>query len=178
DGTGDLEVQARVLDSAVDAALNRTRAPSVDIVGYSAGGVIARLWVADLGGASLSRRVVTIGSPHHGTDIAGFAANLAPSSCPTACQQLAEDSDLLEELNAEDETPDGPKWVSMWTTTDELVVPPESAALDGAVNFSVQSVCGDAAIAHGDLPRTPSVIALTIKELGRALPSTPAASDC
>ncbi|MEO8330675.1 MAG: lipase, partial [Candidatus Nanopelagicales bacterium] len=178
DGTGDLEVQARVLDSAVDAALTRTRAPSVDIVGYSAGGVIARLWVADLGGASLARRVVTIGSPQHGTDVAGFAASLAPSSCPTACQQLAEDSDLLRGLNGDDETPDGPLWVSMWTTTDELVVPPESAALDGAVNFSVQSVCGGAAIAHGDLPRTPSVIALTMKELGRAIPSPPTASDC
>lgn len=178
DGTNDLRLQAEVLDGAVNAALVRTGAASVDVVGYSAGGVIARLWVADLGGGNVARRVLTIGTPHHGTDVAGLASAFAPDSCPTACQQLATDSDLLRELNAHDETPDGPLWVSLWTTSDELVVPPESAALDGALNFSVQSVCGSGAIEHGDLPRNPEVIALTVRELGQALPRLPTASDC
>ena len=178
DGTGDLRVQAQLLDAAVASALERTGAPSVDIVGYSAGGVVARLCVADMGGASLARRVLTIGSPHHGTDVARLAAGLGATDCQLACQQLVPDSDLLRQLNAGDETPDGPLWVSMWTTSDEIVIPVVSAHLDGAVNFSIQSVCGAAPIEHGDLPRNPSVIALTIEELNQAVPSIPRSGDC
>jgi hypothetical protein len=30
-----------------------------------------------------------LGSPHHGTGVAGVAVDLVPSPCPTACQQPA-----------------------------------------------------------------------------------------
>ena len=52
DGTGDLREQAEVLDDAVQRALERTGAASVDLVGYSAGGVTVRLWTRDFGGAA------------------------------------------------------------------------------------------------------------------------------
>lgn len=174
DGTGDLRVQSDVLDDAVQSALSRTGADSVDVVGFSAGGVIARLWVKDKGG-SLARRVVTLGSPQHGTDLAGLAGDLTPDTCPIGCQQLAVDSDLLRGLNAGDETPPGPRWVSIWTINDETVVPPDSASLEGALDFSVQSVCSSANLEHGDLPRDPIVIAMTELELGDADPALPTA---
>ncbi len=176
-GTGDLDEQAGVLEDAVDRALERTGADSVDVVGYSAGGVTARLWVRDHGGASQARRVVTIGSPHHGTDLAGLAGDLAPDSCPEACRQLAPDSDLLRELN-DDETPAGPLWVSIWTTDDQVVVPPDSAALDGALELTIQSVCPGAVVSHGDLPRDPSVIAVVLEQLGVDAPSVPGTDIC
>ena len=53
--------------------MDRTGTDSVDVVGYSAGGVIARLFVRDDGGDSVVRRVLTLGSPHHGTDVAALA---------------------------------------------------------------------------------------------------------
>ena len=115
DGAGPLEDQATALGTAAQAALD-AGAPSVDVVGYSAGGVVARLWVAEHGGTDQARRVVTLGSPQHGTDVAGLAAVLAPDSCPAACQELAPDSPLLGRLDRGDETPAGPLWVSIWTT--------------------------------------------------------------
>jgi triacylglycerol esterase/lipase EstA (alpha/beta hydrolase family) len=178
DGLGDLDAQARVLGEAVDSALGDTGAESVDVVGYSAGGVIARLWVRDHGGGSLARRVVTVGSPHHGTDLAGLASDVAPDECPVACQQLQPDSDLLRALNAGDETPAGPAWVSMWTTDDQVVVPPTSADLAGAVDFSLQSVCPGLTVSHGDLPRSPVVAAAVAAELGVADPAVPGREIC
>ena len=107
---GDLRVQAKRLAALADSAADGSDAGSVDVIGYSAGGVIARLFVRDYDGADVVRRVLTLGSPHHGAEVAGSAGELA-GGCPKACEQLAIDSDLLRELNAGDETPAGPRWV-------------------------------------------------------------------
>jgi triacylglycerol lipase len=176
-GTGDLADAAGALGKAVDAALARTGAESVDVVGYSAGGVAARLWVAD-GGADVARRVVTLGSPHHGTSLADLAGDLAAGQCPLGCIQLGIDSDLLSRLNAGDETPDGPTWVSIWTTQDRTVTPPDSARLEGALNLPVQSVCAQARIGHGDLPRDPLVQAMVLAQLAPGEPVPLDADDC
>ncbi len=108
--------------------------------------------------------MVTLGSPQHGTELAGLGA-LFPSACPTACQQLQPDSSLLASLNRGDETPAGPDVVSIWSTEDEVVVPPDSASLQGALNMTVQSVCPAAQVSHGDLPSSPIVDAMVAAEL-------------
>jgi triacylglycerol esterase/lipase EstA (alpha/beta hydrolase family) len=177
DGTGDLHASADALGRAVAAIRTRTGAPSVDLVGYSAGGLIARLWVAD-GHADVVRRVITLGSPHHGTSLADLAGDLAPGQCPVGCQQMASDSDLLAALNRGDETPTGPTWVSIWTTQDETVTPPESARLAGAVNLPLQSVCPDARVSHGELPRDPLVQQMVLTELAAGRPLELGPQDC
>jgi triacylglycerol lipase len=65
DGTGDLRVQAEHLGEVAARVREDAGAASIDVVGYSAGGVVARLWVRDDGGAQVARRVLTLGSPHH-----------------------------------------------------------------------------------------------------------------
>jgi triacylglycerol esterase/lipase EstA (alpha/beta hydrolase family) len=173
-GTGDLHVQAGVLQRAVAA----TGSPSVDVVGYSAGGVTVRLWAQTYDGGSVARRIVTLGSPQHGTDLAALANDLAPGQCPTACRQLATDSSLLRDLNSGDETPDGPAWVSIWTDDDEISTPPQTASLAGALDFSVQQVCPDVRVSHGQLPASPVVIAMVEAQLRRAAPSVPGSEVC
>ncbi len=175
DGTGHLEEQADVLDTAVRDALS-AGAPSVDVVGYSAGGVVTRLWVDRHDGAEVARRVVSLGSPLHGTRLAGLGARFARDQCPQACQELAPGSDLLDSID--DPLPDGLPWLSIWTEYDETVQPPTSARLDGAVNLSLQSVCAAARTSHSELPADPYVTALVLDALGtgplRAPESCPA----
>ncbi len=179
DGTGDLRDRAADLGRAVDDALEETGAPSVDVVGYSAGGVVLRLYVADLGGGSTVRRAVTLSSPHHGTDLAALGLSFGSQTCPEACRQLAPDSDLLRGLNAGDETPEGPTWVALWTEDDETVVPPTSGDLDGAtLAYAVQDVCPDLSVAHADVPRTPAVIAMVDAALGTGAPVEPGPEAC
>lgn len=177
-GTQDLRDQAADLSSAVDAALSATGAASVDLVGYSAGGVVVRYYVAELGGGSHVRRAVTLASPHHGTDLASLAGALGSTACPEACQQLAPDSDLLRGLDAGDETPAGPAWVALWTEDDKTVVPPSSGSLEGALDLDLQDVCPGVHAGHPDVPRTPAVIAIVESVLGTAAPTQPAPSVC
>lgn len=177
DGTGDIAEQAQDLGDQVDAALRRFGAASVDLVGYSAGGVVAREWVRSFGGAGIARRVLSVGSPHHGTDVAELGAGLG-TSCPTACQQLVPDSDLLRALNARDETPAGPVFVSVWSSADEVVVPTDTARLAGAVNFTVQSVCPQDRSSHGGLPADPVVQAALATALGVPAPEAPTDVAC
>jgi len=175
DNTGDLRAQAAALDQVARAQLS-AGARSVDVVGYSAGGVVVRLWAAELGGAAIARRVVTLGSPHHGTDLAALAQSLGGGTCPTACQQLAPDNAVLTGLP---EAPSGPQWTSIWTADDDVVSPPSSAVLQGAVDVELQQVCPAVTASHADLPRAGLTLGLVALALdGPPLTAVPAPSRC
>jgi triacylglycerol lipase len=172
-GTADLRQGARTLGAAVE----RTGAARVDLVGYSAGGVVVRLWLADAARALRARRVVLLGTPNHGTELAGAAAALGPGLCGSICQ-LAPGSGLLAELNRGDETPPGPRFFSIWTALDQTVIPPATAVLDGAANIRVQDVCPSAGLGHGDLVTSPLALGLVVEALEGTLPDPPGAGDC
>lgn len=173
---GDLTTQADALGSAADATLARTGASSVDLVGYSAGGIVARLWVNEGGGASHVRRLVMLGTPNHGTDLARFGT-LVPGSCPVACQQLATDSALLSRLDREG-IPAGVVALSVWTTQDDVVVPPQSAVVEGVPSPSLQSICAVDTVNHSRLPTDPLAQRLVQQALGTGPLPTWGPADC
>jgi triacylglycerol lipase len=177
DGTGDLRVQAEHLGQVASRVREDAGAASVDVIGYSAGGVVARLWIRDDGGAKVARRVLTLGSPHHGTSQAALGAEFA-GGCAAACEQLIPNSDLLRRLNAGDETPDGPLWATVRSSSDEVVTPVDSAALSGALNIVVQDACPGSTTAHGELPSSPVVLAALRSVLGTDTPQAPSDVAC
>lgn len=172
DGTGDLREQVSVLEREVEAAYERGT-PSVDLIGYSAGGVVARLWAAR--SEPQARRVVTLGSPLHGTRLATGGSALAPDACPVACQQLAAGSSLLQSFAQQ---PVPVPWMSIWTELDQTVIPPESARVDGAVNVSLQSICPAAQTTHSQLPADPLVTKLVLRAISLDPLAPPTPSDC
>lgn len=176
---GDLATQAQALAAAARDAIARTGAASVDVVGYSAGGVVARLWLSRGRDRAPVRRVISLGSPQHGTELASVGALLA-GQCPTACQQLDPGSDLLAGLNAGsgDEVPDGPVFVSLWSRNDDVVIPPSSAVLAGGINIEIQSVCPASAVTHAQLPGDPLVAAMVAAELQPSAAVQLTARDC
>jgi len=173
-GTGDLRASARALGAAVD----RTGAARVDLVGFSAGGLVVRLLLADPARALQARRVVLLGTPNHGTELAGAAAALDPSLCATSICQLAPGSALLAGLNRGDETPPGPEFFSIWSALDQTVTPPATAVLDGAANIRVQDVCAASRLGHGGLVTDPLALGLVVGALAGTLPERPGAGDC
>lgn len=174
-GTGDLNVQARVLDGYVNRALSAGSGP-VTVIGYSAGGVVAWLWDVDYSGPGRAARVITLGSPLHGARVAAVGTAYDPGACPVACQQLAPGSALLTRLRQSPRP--RPPWLSLWTEDDHTVQPPDSARLAGAVNVPLQEVCPGAVISHSQLPTAPLVDGIILRTLAAGTARTPARSDC
>jgi len=173
-GTGDLLDSARVLAAAVEAS----GAAKIDLVGYSAGGIVIRAYLKHVGGVERARRVVLIATPNHGAQAATLAAVADPASCVDACQQLASGSDFLSDLNDGDESPEGVQFITIWTGNDRVVTPASSAQLDGAVNIRLQDVCSDAIVEHEELVHYPLPVALVLRALGPGLSKPPAPSEC
>jgi pimeloyl-ACP methyl ester carboxylesterase len=174
-GTGDLTVQARVLDGYVNQAIGAGSGP-VTVIGYSAGGVVAWLWYVDYGGASRAGKIITLGSPLHGARIAAVGTGFDPGECPVACQQLAPGSALLTQLQQSAQA--RPPWLSLWSADDQTVQPPDSARLPGAVNVPLQSVCPGADIQHSQLPTAPLVVGLVLRALASDHVTAPPPGDC
>jgi triacylglycerol lipase len=175
DGTGDLTVQARMLNGYVNSALAAGSGP-VTVIGYSAGGVVAWLWYVDYGGAGRTGAIITLGSPLHGARIAAVGTAYDPGLCPVACQQLAPGSALLTRLQQSAQP--RPPWLSLWSADDQTVQPPDSARLPGAVNVPLQSVCPGVTIQHSQLPSAPLVVGLVLRTLSAGRVTAPAPSDC
>ncbi|MEZ5116843.1 MAG: hypothetical protein R2737_11295 [Candidatus Nanopelagicales bacterium] len=153
DGTGDIRAYAAtVLDRARAAVA--AGAPSVDLVGFSMGGLVVRAAATDPDAGGLVRRVATISSPHDGTAAAALGGLLG--QCPTACQQMQPGSDLLDSLPGASAAD---RWLSVWSASDEVIRPADSSVLAGATDVLLQSVCpGD--VAHSGMVTSPQVAAL------------------
>ena len=168
DGRGDLSAYGLQV-SQLAAAFVADGAPGVDLVGYSAGGLIARAAVE--ANPAVIGRVATIASPHNGTAIAGLGAMLADAStCPLACRQMAPSSEFIGALR---QPGDPSRWLSVFTAADEVIRPVESSELDGATNVEVTAACGTGALDHGGIIRSTATWALVSGFLSTGqIPST------
>jgi pimeloyl-ACP methyl ester carboxylesterase len=162
DGTGDLRDYGR---AAVQEAqrLRDAGAPAVSSVGFSAGGVIGRIAAQD--DPQAFDDVISLASPHSGT----LLAALGGANCPIACQQLQPGSELLASLGP---APDQETWFSVYSTTDEVIIPASSSALEGATLLPIQELCPDLVVRHGEVPVAPVTIgAVTAFLAGQPLPA-------
>lgn len=99
-------------------------APAVDLVGHSMGGVVARAYVTLGGGAARVRHLITIGSPHNGTELARFGIG-------TPTTELAASSDFLRRL-ADAPAPPSVRTTCIWSRADGLVPTSRAARIPGA----------------------------------------------
>lgn len=120
--TGDVRTAARELGHEVERICEATGAEQVHVVGHSLGGLIARYYVQRLGGDERIHTLVTLGTPHHGTQL----ARLLPTP---VVRQLRPGSDVLAEL-AEPSPGCRTRFVAVWSDLDQLIVPPQNARLD------------------------------------------------
>lgn len=115
------EKLARVIDDAVRP--NET----ITIVGHSLGGLLARWYMQELGGASRVNKLVTLATPHAGTQ----SARVVPGTLASA---LRPGSPVIEQLRATRHRTLNIPHVAIVAGEDFMVTPPSSAAaVEGAV---------------------------------------------
>jgi pimeloyl-ACP methyl ester carboxylesterase len=156
DGSGDIREYADQLTAL--ARQSAQAGGTVILVGYSEGGLIARSAVSRGAAASVGR-VMTIGTPHSGTSIAGLGVFANSGACDTACAQMAPGSDFLDDLPT---AGDAARWLALYSSTDDVVRPADSGSLEGATNARLQDSCATDSADHGQVVRDPFVTSAVV----------------
>ncbi len=95
---------------------HHVRGGRIDLVCHSLGGLIARFYVQELGGARRVDRCITLGTPHQGT----YNAYWIPSRVG---RELRPESDLLHRLNSSKAEKERVKYTSIVGESDNIVLP-------------------------------------------------------
>jgi triacylglycerol lipase len=129
---GSIDDYAKLIDKAV-TQLRRCTGKAPVIVARSMGGLAVRHWWSRQTDRGCVHRLITLGTPHHGTWLARFAftRNVA---------QMRQQSLWLQSLT-EAETPlDSTNVTCFYSHCDNIVFPPSTATLLGANNIHVPGV--------------------------------------
>jgi pimeloyl-ACP methyl ester carboxylesterase len=149
-----IESFADQLAGKIDAIVAATGARHVMVVAHSMGGLVTRAYIRKHGSGKLAR-VLTIGTPHHGSMHAWF--------CPGASlREMRPGSAWLAALNRERVDP-SLRVVSLWSWHDSMVAPQTSSELPGAVDVALVG------IGHNALLGEPEVLAYALAEIEAAM---------
>lgn len=126
---------ARHLATFIDRIRAQNAGQRVDLVAECTGGVAARYYLQELGGSAAVEHLVTFVSPHHGTVPALLAAGVTTWQ---GLEDLQRGSDFMNVVNARP-LPSETSVTSIYSCDDALLVPRDTARLDGARNIEL---CG------------------------------------
>jgi pimeloyl-ACP methyl ester carboxylesterase len=148
---GDIDGYVPLVERAVGELSAASGAGQVAIVAHSMGGLVARAWMRAHGSGRVAR-VITLGTPHHGTALARFG--LGPNAV-----QMRRESAWLRALALSEDAATRALITSAYTHHDNIVSPRDSGRLEGARNLEFGG------IGHVALGRNPRVLAAVMEEL-------------
>jgi triacylglycerol esterase/lipase EstA (alpha/beta hydrolase family) len=148
---GDIDDYAIQLEQAVQTLLAASRSDKLVIVAHSMGGLAARAWLRRYGAARVAR-IITLGTPHHGTDL----AQMGPGH---NARQMRRDAEWLARLDADDRAQRG-LFTSIYSYHDNIIAPQDSCHLPGARNIALPG------IGHVAMGRHPEIVKCILAEIG------------
>ncbi|KQV46559.1 hypothetical protein ASE26_20080 [Duganella sp. Root198D2] len=147
---GDIEDFALQLEQGVQALLAASRSEKVVIVAHSMGGLVARAWLRRFGAGRVAR-IITLATPHHGTDL----AHMGPGH---NARQMRRDAEWLAQLDAADRGQRG-LFTSIYSWHDNIIAPQDSCHLPGARNIALHG------IGHVGMGRHPAIASHILAEI-------------
>jgi triacylglycerol esterase/lipase EstA (alpha/beta hydrolase family) len=148
---GRIDDLVRPLAAAIDEVLSETGRPQVVIVAHSMGGLVARAYLRDYGARKVAR-LITLGSPHHGSMHACLGAGLN-------AREMEPGSAWLAALAAAEGGGFPVPFTSIFSYHDNFVAPPASSGHPSAINVPL------VAVGHLSLVFSPKVLGLVVAEL-------------
>ena len=156
---GGIDEYVPTVHAAVENLCRETGHDRVVIVAHSMGGLVARAYLRDHGTRRVAK-VITLGTPHHGTGLAHFGVGLNTHQMRwTATEQEGVASEWLRALKAAEDPAAYRLFVSIYSHHDNIISPQTSSHLPGAKNIELH------AIGHVALALDPEVQAQVIREV-------------
>lgn len=147
---------APTVEDAVQKLLAHTGAPQVALVGHSMGGLAIRAWLRRYG-SEKTAKVITLGTPHAGTQV--------PQHLPTANgRQMTWRSQWLADLHASESAALRGLFEIALTAQDNIVYPQRAQTLPGVPVTVFEG------IGHLQMCLHPPVIAWLVQKLGAVGP--------
>ncbi|MDK6078843.1 esterase/lipase family protein [Massilia varians] len=163
--TGDIDGYAPLVERAVEALRTATGADRVIIVAHSMGGLVARAWMRACGTQRVAR-LITLGTPHHGTCLAAFGLGLNAAQMRRAARAEPPECAWLHTLAANEDAAARALVTSIYSHHDNIIAPQTSSELPGARNLAFGGV------GHVALGRNPRVLDAVMEEIAHAGRST------
>jgi len=129
---GSIDQYAERLHAALERLCQAAGSPRAIIVAHSMGGLASRAYLRRFGAARVAR-VITLGTPHHGTAL----ANLGPG---VNAREMQLGSPWLAALAAAETAETRALFVSLWSHHDNIVAPQDSSFLPGARNIAFSGI--------------------------------------
>ena len=158
---GAIDDYVPALQRAVEELCAATGAPRVAIVAHSMVGLAARAWMRVHGSARVAR-IVTLGTPHHGTGLASFGLGVNAAQMRRAKGKAC---DWLRDLAASEDAARRALITSIFSHHDNIVSPQTSSVLEGARNIALGGV------GHVALGCNGRVLDTVMEELGKLAPA-------
>ena len=125
DGALPLEALAAQLETHVEQVRRETGSQQVDVVAFSMGALVARVWMLEQDGRHRVRRFVSISGPHAGTGTGWLRSN-------PGATQMRWNSPLLQRLSRDASAFAPAEVFTLWSPLDLMIVPAASSRLSGA----------------------------------------------
>lgn len=136
---GSIDSYADLIEKAVDRLLEANPTSSVIVVCHSMGGLAARAWLRRHGHDRVAR-VITLGTPHAGSLLAGYGIGINARQMLPASAWNSEERHWLSALSASEGSAVRSLFVNLWSRHDNIVMPQSSAELSQAKNIMVEGV--------------------------------------
>lgn len=124
DGSTSLRALVPQLDAAAEKLQRASGSPQVDLIGFSMGALLSRIWVQRGMGREACRRFISISGPHAGSQWARFRRKMPGIS------EMKPGSDLLNDLSRDADPWGSVEVYSYYTPLDLMIIPAASSRLE------------------------------------------------
>lgn len=159
---GDIDAYVPAIHKAVETLCQETGSQKAIVVAHSMGGLAARAYLRSHGSRRIAK-VITLGTPHHGTGLAnsGIGVNSRQMRW-TGKAHNGSPSDWLRELEKGETQALRALFVSIYSHHDNIIAPQTSSCLPGAKNIEFHGV------GHVALALNPLIQACVLDEIRHA----------